>query len=338
MLQFQHNYYLFFLFLVIPLTALFLYALQWKASVQKKWGNRWLVQQLIQGYSAARYSFKFMLLLVCVVATILALANLRKPVADSHEKQSGIDIVLAMDVSKSLWAQDVQPSRLDKAKQCMQLLIDKLANHRIGFVVFTAQALQQMPLTTDIPTAHMFVSLASPNSMPVQGTNFNTALQVCNQSFSPTEKKYKAIVLFSDGETHTPLSQQTIQLLQDAGVVVFTVGVGTTKGSEIKEVPSQLIKTDKNGKPVISTLHEEVLQQLAQQTHGAYWRLSSSEQVATQLANELNNMEKKAIETGYGLPQNYTSYFPFFIAFIILLLIIEFLIPERKNVNAKQYI
>lgn len=330
MLSFEHIEYLIVLLVIIPLVLLFLAVLRRKKRIKKLLGDEKLISQLTKNYSAKRYKLKFILVTACIIFLIIAAANLRRPIAGANEKKAGIDIMIALDVSKSMWAEDVKPSRLDAAKQFVNDLVDKLGDNRIGLVLFAGRAFLQMPLTSDFAVAKLYVSNASPEAVPVQGTVVGEALQLCANSLNTKEKKFKAVVLISDGEDHDPESTAILQQLADNGIVVNTVGVGSVSGAPIMEPGANSYKRSSTGETVISKLNETELQQIAQQTGGSYIHLGNTESVASQIADVLNNMEKKAIETNGGEKQ-YASFYAFFVLMALLILIAEIFIPETKR-------
>ncbi len=332
MFSFQHTEYLWGVFILLPLVIFFITALRWKSKVKKSLGDGDLINQLTANYSARLYRFKFILIIIAITAAIFAAANLRKPVAGDKEKSAGIDVMIALDVSKSMLSADIKPSRLERAKECVNLLEDKLENNRVGLVLFAGEAFLQMPLTTDIASSKIFISNAAPDAAPVQGTNISAALKLCDYSLDEKQKKYKAIILISDGEDHDPKSAETAKQLYDNGVVVNTIGIGTAEGSPIIEPGSNAYKTDKNGQTVISKLNETELKNIALQTGGNYYHLDNVLQTADEVAASLNNMDKKLIE-GVNGEKQYASSFPLFIALAVLLLFAEVFIPETKKIK-----
>ena len=329
MLSFQNNTFLLGLLVLIPLVLLFVAVLRWKVKVGKALGDEALIQSLTKNYSSKLYAAKFIAVAIAIALGVIALANLRKPAKTNGEQREGIDVIVALDVSKSMLSQDVKPSRLDVAKQFVSLLMDDIGDNRVGLVVFAGQAVLQMPLTTDAAAAKLYLSNATPDAVPTQGTDIDNALQQCSSALNTKEKKYKAVVLITDGEDHNPQTKNSLQQLYDEGVIVYTVGIGTPEGSTIIE-PGNVTKTDINGKPVISKLNEEELKLIAGKTGGAYYHLENSETTASQLASQLNSGEKKLIN-GEGNSHEYTSLYPYFVAVMLLILVIEIFIPEIKK-------
>jgi Ca-activated chloride channel family protein len=333
MLSFQHIEYLLGLVLLLPLIIFFILVLRWKRKARKALGDEALVAQLTKQYSPRLYAIKFVVVLAALALAVLAATNPRRPSRSGKEKKAGIDVMIALDVSKSMWCQDAKPTRLDKAKQFINLLISQLGDNRAGLVVFAGRAYLQMPLTPDAVAAQIFVSNASPDAVPVQGTEIGEALQLCNNSLDTKEKKYKAVVLISDGEDHDPKSEEVLQQLYDEGVVVHTIGVGSPDGSPIMEPGATDYKKDANGQTVISKLNELELQTIAQKTGGEYHHLDDAAAAVTAVMQSLNGMEKKAIDAGDGERQ-YASFYPLILLLALLLLAGEIFVPERKKLRA----
>ncbi|MDQ6813518.1 MAG: VWA domain-containing protein, partial [Bacteroidota bacterium] len=237
-------------------------------------------------------------------------------------------VMVALDVSNSMLAQDVKPNRLERAKQVLGKIIDKMGNNRMGMVVFAGQAFLQMPLTTDLVAAKLYVSNASPDAVPTQGTVIGDALRLCNTSLDTKEKKYKAVILISDGEDHDEKATEVLKELQDNGVVVYTVGIGSPDGAPIFDPALNDFKKDENGNTIISKLNEQDLQNIAAQTGGKYQLFSTADDVAANVVSSINQMEKKQIG-GTGI-RVYNSFFQWFLLLAVVFLILEIIIPERK--------
>lgn len=323
--------YLLGLTVIIPLVILFLLVLRWKKGVKKKLGDAHLIDMLTQNYAPRQYILKFVVVIIAIGLGVLALANVRVPSAeDDKEKKAGIDVMIALDVSKSMLSEDVKPSRLEKARQFTNALISKLGDNRVGLVLFAGQAFLQMPLTSDAEAAKLFVSNATPNAVPVQGTVIGEALELCDKSLDTKQKKYKAIVLISDGEDHDPKAHEIIRQLNEHGVILYTVGVGTAEGAPIKEPGSVDYKRDEKGFMVVTKLNEKELSDLAAKSGGSYFHLENASNTALEIAGNLGNMEKKLFLSGKG-GSGYAPIFPYLLAFVVMLLIAELFIPEVKK-------
>ncbi|HUB59927.1 MAG TPA: VWA domain-containing protein, partial [Puia sp.] len=329
MLRVEHIEYLIGL-AALPLLLLLLWSLlSWKRKAASRIGDPSLVRQLIGNFSSARFLIKAGLMLVALMVIVMAAANLQKPGSMENIQRKGVDVMLVLDVSKSMLARDIKPSRLEKAKQFLIRLVDQLPNDRIGVVLFAGRAYLQMPLTTDHGAARMYIEEASPDAVPTQGTVIADALRMANTAFNSKERKYKSIVLVSDGEDHDPDAAKVAKQLAAEGVLINTVGIGTPEGSPIEDPVTGELKKDQDGHTVISKLNEAELQQLATETNGTYVRLDNVEDGLITITEQLNAAEKKAMSDNEFI--DYKSYFQWFAGAAILLLLVEFLLAERRG-------
>ncbi len=328
MIRLQHIEYLAGLVAVPVLIFLFWWVLQWKKKVAMKMGDAVLVQQLVSNFSPLKFLIKFILALIAFIAIIAGASNLQKKGSVENVHLTGVDVMLVLDVSKSMLAEDVKPSRLEKAKQLLIRLLDKLENDRVGLILFAGRAYMQMPLTTDQGASRMYIQNASPDAVPTQGTVIADALRMANSAFNSKEHKYKAIVLISDGEDHDPDALHTAKQLADDGVMINTVGIGSADGASIIDPITRESKKDENGQIVISKLNETELSQLADATNGIYMRLDNVDATLITLSQRLDSIEKRALtDTDYI---NFENYFQWFLGGALLFLLIEFFLPERK--------
>lgn len=312
----------------MPLALLFYLVTRWKKNVRRQIGDEELVNNLTKEYSPANFRWKFICLAGAFAFCILSLANLRTPNAAGKGNKAGIDIMVALDVSNSMLAQDIKPNRLERARQVLTNLISKLEDNRVGLVIFAGQAFLQMPLTSDFASAKLFVANASPTAVPVQGTVVGDALRLCNASLDTKDKKYKAIILITDGEDHDEKVEDVVKDLADNGVVVHTIGIGSAEGAPIFDETTNDYKKDNEGNTVISKLNEKDLQMIAEKTGGDYHHFTSAEEITNQILQSLSTMEKKQI--GGGEHRTYASYFQWFLLVALLLLLLEVIIPERE--------
>ena len=333
-LAFQYTYLLWLLVLLPMLILLFFYALHKKKIVIKKLGDVKLIKELTKHHSPIAYTKKFIFIFFALAAILLSIINLRQQNKSEKTKKNGIDVMIALDVSKSMLAQDVQPNRLDRAKQLLNILIDKLDNDRVGITIFAGKAYLQMPLTTDHSAAKMYLASANTQTIPTQGTVIADALKICNASFNTTNKKYKAIVLISDGEEHEQNAVEEATLMANEGIVINTIGIGTTAGTQIIDDLTAQPKIDKDGNTVITKLNEELLKQIAQNGNGIYATYTSSEAVASKIANALSTLDKRTIDDESTF--KYKSLFQYLLGIAFLLLFIETFLSETKK-NSKKF-
>ena len=265
---------------------------------------------------------------------IIAVMNLRKPGAADNSNRKGIDLAIALDVSKSMLASDLSPNRLERAKQFIGKLMSEMPNDRIALVLFAGKAYLQMPLTVDHGAAQLFVSSASPDAVPQQGTVISDALNMSAKAFNSAERRFKAVVLISDGEDHDEDAVKTAKELAEQGVMINTIGIGSAEGSTITDPATGELKKDATGTTVISKLNEEPLKEIAKETNGIYIRLVSSDAAVVVLKQQLSQIESKAFSDVSQL--NFTTYYMWFAAAMFIILLAENFIPERKKVFARK--
>jgi len=298
----------------------------------RKIGDEKLIRQLIADYSPRRFLVKFLLVLSAFTLTGLGVANLRYPKQVEQIQRQGVDVILVLDVSKSMLARDIQPNRLERAKQLINKLIDKLRNDRVGLVLFAGRAYLQMPLTTDHASAKIYLNSASPESVPAQGTVIGEALTISNNAFGQKEKKYKTVVLVTDGEDHDEKAMESAAILAENGVLLHTIGVGSAEGSTIIDPVTQDQKKDAQGNVVISRLNEPMLQELARKANGTYQHLENTDQAVSNILGQINSMEQKSISDQSFI--NYRSFFQWFLGLALALLLLDFFVSERKRKTA----
>ena len=331
--QFFHKEFIWLFAAMIFFAILFILVWRWKRKVIKRIGDQNLVEALIKTYSPALFNLKFGLLSIAFAAGVVTAMDLRKPGDAEGVNRKGIDLVIALDVSKSMLATDLAPNRLERAKQLIGKFMNAMPNDRIGLVLFAGKAYLQMPLTTDHGAAAMFVSSASPDAVPQQGTVLSEAIRRSANAFNTAERRFKAVVLISDGEDHDPEAVKTAKELVEQGMMINAVGIGSTEGSYIPDPETGQNKIDPTtGSTVISKLNEEELKQIAASTNGIYIRLQESDEAVKQLQEHLSQIESKAY-TDVSLI-NFKAYYWWFAASMLIFLLAEYFIPETKK--AKQ--
>ena len=329
MYRIQHIEYLGGLAALPLLLAALWFLLGWKKKTVSRIGDPTLVQQLIGNFSRWRFLVKAGLALLAFAIVVIGAGNPQKPGAMENVQRKGVDVMLVLDVSKSMLAQDVKPSRLDKAKQLLLLLTEKLENDRIGLVLFAGRPYLQMPLTSDHGAARMYIQQASPDAVPTQGTVIAEALKMSNAAFNSKERKYKSILLVSDGEDHDPEALKTAKDLARDGVMINTVGIGSPDGSPIIDPATGETKKDDQGSTVISKLNEVELQQLSDATNGQYIRLDNVDDALITMTQQLDSAEKKSMSDAEFV--DYISYFQWFMGAAFVLLLAEAFLSERRR-------
>ena len=309
----------------------FFLLLQWKKNAVKKTGDPLLVKHLVKNFSSRLFAMKFILILFGFGLCAFAAADLVKPDSNQKISMNGIDVMIALDVSKSMLAEDIKPSRLERAKQIVSKVIDKLSNDKVGIVIFAGKAYLQMPLTTDHSAAKMYLSSASPDDVPTQGTVISDALKMCYAAFDPKEKKYRAIILITDGEDHDDEAIRTTKKLAEEGIMVNTIGIGSPEGAPIMDKETNSYKKDENGNTVISKLNEEELRSIAKSGNGLYQLFTGADEVADNLQKSLSGIGQTNItDTSFTI---YKSYFWYFLLAAFVILLLENLLPEKVISN-----
>ena len=332
MIRFQHIDYLFALGLLPLLILLYIRVLYWKRKKLQKMGDVRLVTEQIRGNIPGRNTLRFVLTIIALFLIIIGWANLQT--ADKAEKMEtkGVDVIIALDVSKSMLANDIQPDRLTRAKQLIMRMMDKMQNDRLALIIFAGRPYLQVPLTIDYSAVKMTLQNVSPDMIPTQGTVFSDAIDMGIQSFTQNERKYKSLIIISDGEDHDEKAIEKTREAADAGIIVHTVGIGSPQGATLYDPDTKSVKLDENGNPVVSKLNEDELRSIATAGHGTYTLLQNTDEVANKLISSLEGMEQKSL--GSVSYTDFTSYFQYFLCAAFLALIIEWLLPGT-NIKAK---
>lgn len=322
---------LFTLILIPILILLFFLILKWKKKSKLKIGDENLVSELLKGYSPKLFTLKFIFITVAFTLCCFALAALVSPEGNANVKRNGIDVMIALDVSNSMLADDIKPSRLERAKQIVSRLIDKLPNNRIGIVVFAGKAYLQMPISIDHSAAKMYLASASPEDVGTQGTVIADALKMCYSAYNPKEKKYRSIILITDGEDHDEDAIKVTKELADAGVIVNTIGIGSPQGAMIRDKQTGDFKKDISGNVIITKLNEDELKQIALHGNGIYQWFNNADEVVRNLNQRLSDMKQNTTLDSSFI--SYKNYFWYFLIFAFTLLFIEFFIRDVKSIK-----
>jgi len=332
MFRFENEIYLWGLLLIPLLILLYFVAMRWRKKALKEFGEWNLVQQLVPDFSNNKQRLKFILYLSALGFTIVGLANPQIGSKLEKVKRQGVDVMIAIDVSKSMLAEDLKPNRLEVAKRIVSKLIDRLGSDRIGLIVFAGNAYLQMPLTIDYAAAKLFLNTVNPSIVPTQGTSVRQAITLAQESFDPEQKKHKALILITDGENHETGAIGTAEEAAEQGVIIHTLGIGSEEGAPIPEFYKGQrtgYKKDKSGVVVNSKLEESMLVEIAELSQGQYFRVKGAPGEIVRIVSELDNMEKKDFED--RVFTDYEDQFQYFIFIAIVLLLIEFFISERSQ-------
>ena len=333
MLRYDNIEYL-YLLLLIPLIigAIVLYSRWQKKSIQQ-FGDSQLVKELMQSHSRLRKKIKNFIFVLSILFLIIGLSNPQIGTKMEEVKREGVDLMIAIDLSYSMMAEDIKPNRLERAKQAISRLIDKLEGDRIGLVVFAGEAYVQLPVTTDYSAAKLFLSTVNTSIVPTQGTEIGNAIDLCIKSFDNNNAQSKAIIIITDGETHDDEAIASAKTAQEQGIYIHTLGMGLTKGGPIpiydKYGNTSEYRKDREGNTIITKLNEPMLQQIAQSGMGTYVRANNSKSGLSLLFDEINKMEKK--EIGTMIITDYKDRFQIFLAISLFLLLFDLLLLQRKT-------
>lgn len=325
MLRFQHTAYLFALGLLPVLVVLFAWMIWWRRTKLRKLGEERLINEQVRGFIPGRNMLRFILACLALALLVIGWANLQMGAKMEKVQRKGVDVVIALDVSKSMLAQDIQPDRLTRAKQLIMRMIDKMQNDRVALVIFAGRAYLQVPLTIDYGAMKMMLQNVKPDLVPTQGTVISEAIDLAKQSFSQKEKKYKSLVIISDGEDHDENAISKIKDAAETGIITHTVGIGSPQGTTLYDPATRSVKLDENGNPVISKLNEDELRGIASAGRGTYTLLRNTDDVADKLVGEIDSMEQKSL--GAVIFTDYKSYFQWFLGIGFILLLIEWILP-----------
>jgi Ca-activated chloride channel family protein len=331
MYQLEESKYL-YLLLIIPIVVLFfVFNLYWKNKKQKEFGDLDLVKKLIPEYSSFKAILKFLIVILGLSAIIIAIANPRLGTKMETIKRDGIDIVFALDVSKSMLAEDIAPNRLEKSKQIINQIINNLQGDRIGLIAYAGSAYPILPMTSDYSIGKMYLQNANTNMLSSQGTALNQAInQAIN--FFDDDQQSKLLILISDGEDHGDDANEALEIAKEKGIKIVTISVGSTKGGQIPIKENGKIlgyKKDSNGETVITKMNPETLKLIAETTKGKYLDGNNTKSVVDNLQTVLGSIEKNESETQQIA--EFKSQYQWFLGLGFLLLFIDLLLFERKT-------
>jgi Ca-activated chloride channel family protein len=295
-----------------------------------EFGDPELMAQLMPDASKSRPIVKFTLLMVALALLIVAAARPQYGQQEKTVKRQGIEVMVALDISNSMLAEDVAPNRLDRAKQMLSKMIDNMTDDKVGLVVFAGEAFTQLPITCDYVSAKMFLNTISPKLISTQGTAIGAALQTAIRSFGSQESDAgRAIILITDGENHEDDATAVAKQAQELGIQVFVIGIGKPEGSPIPVPGTNDYIKDRSGQVVVSRLNEEMCQEIAQAGKGAYVRCDNTNTAMRALQQELDRIATTDLET--TVYADYNEQYQSFLLIALLLLVIDCFILMRQN-------
>lgn len=336
MIHIDEKIYLWFIPIIAFMFLVFVFSQIRKRRKQKHFADEKLLKRLAPNRSSFKPWLKFSFLAVIIVLLCIALANPKIGTKIETVKREGVDVVFAIDVSKSMLAEDVAPNRLEKAKRLVFETMSQLKGDRIGIVAYAASAYPQLPLTTDHSAAKMFLQSMNTDMLSSQGTAIQEAIRMGSNYFDENLPTSRILVIISDGEDHEMGATEIATEALNQGITIYTVGVGSQKGAPIpiKEGNTQTYKRDRNGEVVITHLNRELLEQIAQNAGGKYINGDNTKEAVEEIVKILDGTEKSEFETQKFV--DYKDQFQWFLAGALLLLILDFFIFERKTLWVKK--
>ena len=329
MFRFEDPIYLYLLVLIPILALIRFFSYRNQKKRLRKFGEPSLLKSLMPDVSRFRPSVKFWILEGALALLIVMLARPQMGTKINHEKRVGIETIICMDISNSMMAEDIVPSRLDRSKMMVENLVDHFSNDKIGLIVFAGDAFVQLPITSDYVSAKMFLSSIDPSMMATQGTDIARAIEMATHSFTQEEGIGKAIVVITDGEDHEGGAVESAKAAKDNGMRVYVLGVGSVNGAPVPIPGTGDYMKDQAGNTVMSALNEDMCKQVAQAGGGAYIHVENNSAAQDQLDNELDKLAKK--ETTATMYSEFDEQFQAFGVLALLLLILEICIFDRKN-------
>lgn len=330
MFRFANLDYLYLLLILPLLVGLFLYANYIRRQRLKKYGDPVLLEELMPTVSKYRPNLKFWILFVAIALVIVMLARPQFGSKMETVKRSGVEAVIALDISNSMLAEDVAPSRLEKAKKMISRLVDTFNNDKVGMIVFAGEAFTQLPITSDYISAKMFLESITPSLITTQGTDIGAAIRLAMKSFTPNEGVGRAIVVITDGENHEGGALEAAKEAAEKNMQVFILGIGSPEGSPIPvERGSNDFRRDKDGNVIVTRLNEQMCQEIAKAGNGLYIRVDNSNSAERMLNNEIGKLAKSDVES--QIFTEFDEQFEGLAWLVLILLVVEMLILDRKN-------
>lgn len=338
MIQFDEKIYFYFLAVIPVIVVLFILLQIWKKRTQRKFSDLALLRRITPNRSRFKSSLKLIFFLLGLTFLILGLVNPKIGTKLETVKREGVDIVFAVDVSKSMLAEDIAPNRLEKAKRLVSEIINQLASDRIGIIAYAGQAFPQLPITTDYGAAKMFLQSMNTDMLTSQGTAINEAIELATTFYNDDEQTNRVLFIISDGEDHSEGSAlDAVEQAVDEGIRIFTIGVGSPKGAPIplkRNGVVESLKKDAQGEVVITRLNEEVLADIADEGNGLYINGAHTEEAVETIKEQLLQMDKKEFESKQFA--EFKDQFQWFLGIGLLFLFLDIFVLDKKTTWLKK--
>ena len=337
MYQLEETSYFYILLIIPTMITGFLFLKTWKKNIQKKYISENLLQFLSPNISNFKPRIKLLFLILFILFSTIALVNPKIGTELKTVKREGVDIVFALDVSKSMLAEDIAPNRLEKAKRIVSEIINTLNNDRVGVIAYAATALPILPITDDYSTAKTFLQSLNTDMLSSQGTAIIQSINLAQKFYDDEDQTNRVLCILSDGEDHEVERQNLLELAEQSGITIITIGLGSVKGSPIPIKENNIVKSykkDENGDVVVTKLNTQLLNTIANSSSGIYIKGVNTELVVEEISKRLKEMDKKEFESKQFVA--YKDQFQWFISFAILFLSLELLVFEKKTYWVKK--
>ena len=333
----EEDFWFWLLLLIVGMLVVFLWTAAWKKKAKNKFASKNLLKLLSPEQSVFKPILKHVVLSLAIVSLIIALVNPKIGTKLETVKREGVDVVFAIDVSKSMLAEDIVPNRLEKAKQLTSRIIKKLVSDRVGIIAYAGKAFPQLPITTDYASARMFLQNMNTDMLSSQGTAIDEAIQLSRTYYNDEEQTNRVLIIISDGEDHNNLSNDVAEAAAEEGIKIYTIGVGTEKGEPIPIKRNGVVlkyKKDSNENMVITKLNSKTLIEISDIGNGVYLDGKNTSEVTEKITEILGNLDKKEFEAKEF--SEYKDQFQWFLGIALLFIILDVFLLERKTAWLKR--
>ena len=333
----EEDFWFWLLLLIVGMLVVFLWTAAWKKKAKNKFASKNLLKVLSPEQSVFKPILKHVVLSLAIVSLIIALVNPKIGTKLETVKREGVDVVFAIDVSKSMLAEDIVPNRLEKAKQLTSRIIKKLVSDRVGIIAYAGKAFPQLPITTDYASARMFLQNMNTDMLSSQGTAIDEAIQLSRTYYNDEEQTNRVLIIISDGEDHNNLSNDVAEAAAEEGIKIYTIGVGTEKGGPIPIKRNGVVlkyKKDSNENMVITKLNSKTLIEISEIGNGVYLGGKNTSEVTEKITEILSNLDKKEFEAKEF--SEYKDQFQWFLGIALLFIILDVFLLERKTAWLKR--
>lgn len=338
MIKFGNVEILYVLILIPVFIGMFILTRYIRKRSLRKFGEPDVISTLMPYVSKSRPVLKFIFLMLALASVIFAAADPQFGSKLEKVKQEGVEVIIALDVSNSMLAEDIEPNRLERAKRAISKMVDQLRNDKIGLIIFAGDAYVQVPVTTDYSAVKMYLETINTDIVPRQGTAIGSAIDLAARSFDPESELEKALIIITDGENHQGNAMEAAQEAKEKDIAIHTIGMGDPKGAPIPmktQNGQKIYKKDQNGNTVISKLNVDMLRKIAATTNGSYTLATNASTGLNKLFEEISKMEQKEIES--KIYADYEHRYQYFLGLALLFLFIDLLLLERKNWRLMKY-